>query len=190
MIGRPNLGTRVQDARLRYYGTTRTATLATIFHATDSTRWTGSGGTQEYLNSGVKIASYHYAIVRDGTIYRAVDARVRAYHAGVRCTRDPSGLGLIAGESVNATTIGIAFVTLNSRRGLITPKMLESALWLGMVIAERFSYAPERAWMHREVAPTWKSDVVPELLDADHWRSLLASDVWPTIISTHPTHHV
>jgi N-acetyl-anhydromuramyl-L-alanine amidase AmpD len=187
MLGRPNLQARLRaDDDARFHGGARTVTLGCIWHATDSARWYGPGGTREYLNSGEKKAGYNYVILSDGAIVRFTPRDTIAYHAGVRCTWEPPGAGLIVNESVNGRTLGIAFVIPNRRGTAITAAALESALWLGSVMQDRYGYAAGMNLMHREVAPTWKSDVLPEILSAEHWRSLLASSSWPSSITPFP----
>ena len=190
IAGRPNLHARiVVRPSLRYHGGPRPLTLGAVWHETDSTRWTGSGGTEEYLNSGQKEASYHYAITFDGTIYRVVDPDLIGYHAGVKCTAGPPAWRERSGvltESVNGRTLGIAWVNRVARGHPLTAKQLESGLWLGTVMQQRYGYPPAMNCAHREVAPAWKSDPLAEHLDMEHWRQLLGSAEWPDAIAPRP----
>lgn len=194
MINRPSyqhLVTVQDDARYFGSGWPLGTPIGIVWHATDSTRWLGSGGTHEYLNSGEKEASYHYAIEDDGRIFRFVNPKKnRAWHAGKL-----AGVGihnsdwkqLVRGQSGNSLTIGIAFVAMNNRKdGKLTKAQLTSGLWLGTVMMETYRIAPELNVMHRELCPTWKSDVMPENLSADWWRHQLSLPTWPTEVTAFP----
>lgn len=183
MIGRPNLQGRVKhDDNARFHGSLRASKpLGAIWHETDSEAWYGAGGTLEYLNSGIKKASYSYVILADGTIVRFTPDGFVAWHAGTHITAGPIALRI--GSSVNGYTVGVCWVNRVARGHPLTDLQLESGLWLGTVLQERFGYSPAMNFGHREVAPTWKSDPLAEHLDMNHWRRLLALPEWPSAVT-------
>lgn len=194
MINRPNLQDRVKaDHSARYHGPEPTGPiLGALVHETDSERWYGSGGTEEYLNSGAKKASYTYVILDDGTIVRHVPKGHIAYHAGVWCIKEFGlpGKEWIRGQgrsgSVNGRTIGISWVNRIARNYPLSEKQLESGLWLCSVMMEKHGFGALQVRGHREVCPTWKSDPMTEHLDLDHFRKMLGGPIWPEKITAFP----
>lgn len=202
MIGRPALQSRVTRADdARYQGGTRTSKVtACIWHATAGDTATGARGWMDRLDTVVeggrttfkplppsKRASYHYVIDKDGRIIRTVHTDIIANHAGASSY---PGLRALRG-SLNHCTIGVSFANDNGSDDNpddddLTEEQLCSGLWLGSVLMETFGYPPEMNLQHREVSPGRKPDIAPHILDADHWRTLLGSRVWPTDIVACP----
>lgn len=57
--------------------------------------------TIEYLRKPLVMASYHYIVERDGTVYKCVPASKKAWHCGV--SSGPNG------KDVNRYSVGVAF---------------------------------------------------------------------------------
>lgn len=82
----------------------RTRTITTIvLHGTAGKSATSS---INWLKRVTTLASYHYIIERDGTVYKCVPTSRQAWHAGR--SRGPSG------KSVNTYSIGIAFANMEN----------------------------------------------------------------------------
>jgi len=121
---------------------------AIIIHSTYNTLSVDSFSVDSVLkqfeNCGV---SSHYLIDRNGIIYRLVNEKNIAYHAGVSSLPD----GRV---NVNSTSIGIEIITtLNTSP---TEKQYESAAALVKDIKTR--YAIKYIKGHNEIAPERKTD--------------------------------
>jgi N-acetylmuramoyl-L-alanine amidase len=142
--------------------------LYLIFHDTEGESALSS---IHYLNTTTeKVASYHYVIERNGTIYRMVDSSSVAWHAGDSAWPSPAyfppGNG---GSSLNRVSIGIAWANRGNGEPL-TPQQLESGLWLTTV----FPGVPlERIRGHYEVSPGRKFDPA-KTMNMDDWRAMVA----------------
>ena len=193
MNGAPALQSRVQhldDAR--YHGGTREHPVrGIVWHCTAGDTVNGARSWLDRLDRspegkpvpipGAKRASYHYLIGKDGAIVRTVHPEMVAYHAGLSAW---PGLSLPGVNTVNPTTIGIAFANddgsdENPADDPLTAAQLESGLWLGAVLMAQYGIVADLNRGHREVSPHRKVDPLPRILDMDHWRALLASPVWP-----------
>lgn len=176
-MNRPNLQSRVVALdNAKDHGKWRLLPpRATIWHETDGGT---AKSTMDFLNSIAKEASYHYIIERDGTIYRFLDPGFIGWHAGKKAfSTNPEVQSLIRGEGVNNFTIGVSFANMVFGEKL-TYKQLESGLWLGQVLQQRYDYPARMNFGHKEVVEKgYKSD--PHELDMDRWRELLGMSEWP-----------
>lgn len=200
MNDRPHLQYRVtQYDDARYHGGTRRGSpRGIIWHATAGDTVDGARSWLDRLDKGPegklvpiprdKRASYNYLIGKDGRIFRTVHPDVIADHAGLSSWK---GLSLTGVNTLNPVTIGIAFANdngtdRNPEDDDLTPAQLESGLWLGSVMAERYDIRPEFQLSHREVSPGRKFDPLARILDMDHWRALMAAASWPATLQAHP----
>jgi len=115
--------------------------------------------------------SAHYLIDEDGTVFRLVDERRRAWHAGVACWR--------GARDVNDRSIGIELVNPGHEfgyRAFPEPQML-SLRGLARDILGRHAIPPRNVVGHSDVAPTRKQDP-GELFD---WARLARWGIglWP-----------
>jgi len=103
--------------------------------------------------------SSHYLVddrTDDFTIYRLVDERRRAWHAGVSCWKNNCGL--------NASSVGIEIVNPGMRDGVFVPfppGQIDRVLALSRDIIERHQIRAERVLGHNEISPGWKEDPGP-----------------------------
>lgn len=167
---------RLDNARYKGAERPRSAVNLLTMHATASGRRSKALGIISWMNGPIDPrgirgptgpVSYHYLIDRDGTIYRMLEPKFTAYHAGVSAWPNaPRGR-----ESVNPRAIGVAFVNDNLTEEL-TALQLESAEWLCRVLMRQYNISASQVVSHREVAPGRKTD--PITLDMHKWRSRLA----------------
>ncbi len=149
----------------RHYGKVRTlaAVNLIVLHATASGRMQTGRNVIGWMNSQPNPISYHYVIEKDGTMLRMTDPLKIAFHAGVSAwPGKPSGR-----MSVNARSIGIAFVNDNVAEMLTEPQ-LESGEWLCRTWMGKLGVGPSAIVAHREVAPGRKTD--PVTLPMGAWR--------------------
>jgi N-acetylmuramoyl-L-alanine amidase len=116
--------------------------------------------------------SAHYMIDEDGHVFRLVDERERAWHAGVASWRGAGG--------INARSIGIELVNPGHEFGYRPfPKAQMAALieLAGDILARHPGIPPRNVVGHSDVAPTRKMDP-GELFD---WRMLADYGIglWP-----------
>lgn len=106
--------------------------------------------------------SYHYLIGRDGKLFRLVDEKYKAWHAG-----RSSWHGREVGVSVNPIAIGIALT------GDGTEPYTDAQYWtLADLLADlmaRYRIPPSDVRGHDEVAPGRKTDPYP----CFEWRRVL-----------------
>lgn len=115
--------------------------------------------------------SAHYMIAEDGAVWRLVDEKRRAWHAGV---------SFWAGDTdINDRSIGIELVNPGHERGYqpfpeVQMTVLET---LAKQIVERHGIPPHRVLGHSDIAPDRKQDP-GELFD---WQRLakIGIGVWP-----------
>jgi N-acetylmuramoyl-L-alanine amidase len=96
--------------------------------------------------------SAHYVIDEDGTVWRLVEERRRAWHAGVSFWQGT--------ENVNAASIGIELVNPGHEWGYRSfPEAQMAALeTLGRALLQRHPIPPDRVVGHSDVAPLRKQD--------------------------------
>ncbi|HSO41820.1 MAG TPA: N-acetylmuramoyl-L-alanine amidase [Rhodospirillales bacterium] len=116
--------------------------------------------------------SAHYLVGEDGRVFRLVEERERAWHAGVASWRGAS--------DINARSIGIELVNPGHEFGYRPfPKAQMAALieLAGDILARHPEIPPRNVVAHSDVAPTRKMDP-GELFD---WRLLAEYGIglWP-----------
>ena len=115
--------------------------------------------------------SAHYVIGEDGTLWRLVDERLRAWHAGTAYWR--------GARDVNARSIGIELVNPGHEFGFrpVPEVQIEALINLAKVLLTRHPIPPERVLGHSDVAPARKTDP-GELFD---WARLARAGIglWP-----------
>lgn len=115
--------------------------------------------------------SAHYMIDEDGTVYRLVDEKSRAWHAGVSSWRGDT--------DVNSRSLGIELVNPGHEFGYrrFTEAQMAQVAALGSEIVLRHCIPEEQVLGHSDVAPERKQDP-GELFD---WAALSAAGVglWP-----------
>ena len=123
----------------------RNAVVTTVvLHAT-------AGGTAEssikWLQNPLVLASYHYIIERDGTVFKCVPLSKKAWHAGISNGPD--------GRNVNAYSVGIAFANKNDGE----PVTFEQTLSAQVLIDGLWEQFPKLAYIttHRLITSR-KSD--------------------------------
>lgn len=125
------------------------------------------------LRDPVARVSSHYVVDEDGAVWRLVDERQRAWHAGVSCWRGHTTL--------NDRSVGIEIVNPGHEWGYRPFPALQMAavceLCLG--ILGRHPIPPRNVVGHSDVAPDRKEDP-GELFD---WPGLAANGVglWPAL---------
>lgn len=168
----PSLQNRVVHLdSARYHGGLRTRPVTLlVLHCTaggsaqSSIRWLNRPGA-------TGVASYHYVIDRDGTIYRMLPTDKVAYHAGDSWfPAEPTKMR--QEKTVNGFSIGIAWANRNDGERL-TEKQIESAEWLCRLFMQRYKIPPSRVVGHNEVSPRRKTDPAPAVSMA-HWRARLS----------------
>lgn len=108
-------------------------------------------GTLSWLQAPHSKVSYHYLVGRDGTVYRIVPEDRKAWHAG-----ESFWQGYRVGNSVNATSIGVAFANDGEE-----PYELEQYRAGGELVAEiceRHGIPAHLIRGHYEVSPGRKTD--------------------------------
>jgi N-acetylmuramoyl-L-alanine amidase len=108
--------------------------------------------------------SYHILIGRDGTVYRFVDPKHMAYHAGVSEFKGR--------KFCNQFSIGVAFANRHDGTEMLTGAQIEAGK---KVMAELITAWPIRhITTHAEIAPGRKTDPlkIPNFYLAD-WQALL-----------------
>lgn len=116
--------------------------------------------------------SAHYLIDEDGTCYRLVDERARAWHAGVASWRGAT--------DINARSIGIELVNPGHEFGYrpFPAAQIDVLIALSKSIMERHDIPSSRVLAHSDVAPGRKEDP-GELFD---WQALAECGIgiWPS----------
>lgn len=113
--------------------------------------------------------SAHYLVARDGRVFRLVDERRRAWHAGVSCW---------AGErDVNGRSIGIELENPGNRA--YPKKQIQALVLLARGILKRHRIPKHRVLGHSDVAPRRKIDPGEKF----PWRALAKAGVgyWPEL---------
>lgn len=114
-----------------------------------STAGASALSTIAWLRKPTVMASYHYIIERDGTIFKCVATSRRAWHAGLSL-----GWG---GKNCNDYTLGIAFANMNNGQEQVTKAQEESAAWLIKELQKAISTITHIS-THRLVSPGRKND--------------------------------
>lgn len=123
-----------------------------VIHADAGQTEEGTLSWLEHPDSGV---SYHWLVGRDGKVYRIVPEAEKAWHAG-----ESSWPGMTVGNSVNPTSIGVAFA--NSGTEQYPDVQLEAGAELVAGIMRRHSIGIELIRGHNEVSPNRKTDPYPQ----------------------------
>lgn len=141
-------------------------------------------GSINYLNTTAdKVASYHYVIDRNGTIYRMCVPERVAYHAGDSAFPNPKvGDGTEdcrpnGGKSVNAISLGICWANDDSER--LTAEQVTSGLWLAKVYIARYEIPVSLNLGHKEVSPGRKIDPSAIGFLMDDWREKITVYMQP-----------
>jgi N-acetylmuramoyl-L-alanine amidase len=119
--------------------------------------------------------SSHYLVDTNGDVYRLVDERRVAWHAGLSWWRDA--------RSLNATSIGIEIVNLDGNQYAYPPAQQAAVIALCReVIARHPAIEPRNVVAHSDIAPQRKND--PGTLF--FWRALAAAGVglWSDVIAS------
>lgn len=129
------------------------------------------GALARLCDPGVDVSA-HYLVGEDGHVFRLVDEKERAWHAGVAFWRGAA--------DINARSIGIELVNPGHEFGYRPfPKAQMAALieLAGDILARRPEIPPRNVVAHSDVAPTRKMDP-GELFD---WRLLAEYGIglWP-----------
>jgi N-acetylmuramoyl-L-alanine amidase len=131
---------------------------------------TGAEALARLCDPQAKVSA-HYLVEEDGAIYRLVEERCRAWHAGVSSWQ---------GEGdINARSIGIEIVNPGHEFGYrsFPPEQMASVKRLCLDILARHPIPAARVLGHSDVAPLRKEDP-GEFFD---WRGLATAGVglWP-----------
>lgn len=96
--------------------------------------------------------SCHYVISQGGVVYRLVDEKKRAWHAGVSCWRGK--------EAVNDFSIGIELVNPNhlQRENIFTDKQMRVLINLLHDLILKYNIQPQNIVAHSDIAPMRKDD--------------------------------
>lgn len=106
-------------------------------------------GTLSWLANPESRVSYHYLVGRDGAVYRCVQDRRRAWHAGKSAFEGR--------ENVNDFSLGVSFS--NSQKGeSFPPAQVTAGAALVAVLCERHGIMAERITTHAAVSPGRKVD--------------------------------
>lgn len=107
--------------------------------------------------------SYHVLIGRDGTVYRFVDPKHQAYHAGISSFKGR--------QFVNQFSIGVAFANRHDGTEPMTPAQKDAGI---KVVAELVkAHGIQHITTHAAIAPTRKTDPlkIPNFLLSE-WTGL------------------
>lgn len=115
--------------------------------------------------------SAHYVIEEDGTVWRLVDEKARAWHAGISAWR---------GETdINGRSVGIELVNPGHELGYrpFPGAQIEALIGLAKRVLARHPIPPRNVVGHADIAPVRKMDP-GELFD---WPRLAAAGIglWP-----------
>jgi N-acetylmuramoyl-L-alanine amidase len=125
------------------------------------------------LLQGAREASAHYVVDEDGSIYRLVDEKDRAWHAGVSCWEGE--------EDVNSASIGIEIQNPGHQNGYRTfpEKQIGAVTDLCREIIARHGIKPYHVLAHSDIAPARKKD--PGELFPWKELSLQGIGLWPAV---------
>jgi N-acetylmuramoyl-L-alanine amidase len=139
-----------------------------LLHYTDMT---SAEAALERLTDGAARVSAHYCIDEDGTVYRLVPEKRRAWHAGASCWA--------GARDINGRSIGIELVNPGHSCGYrpFPEAQMRALETLAKAIVGRHRIPSHRVLGHSDVAPARKIDP-GELFD---WRRLARAGIgiWP-----------
>lgn len=141
-----------------------------IVHATAASTF---GSTRSWFASPSSRVSAHYTIDRDGTIYRHVDERLEAWHAGASYWRGRSNL--------NRYSIGIELVNRNDGRDAYAEPQFAALVALSRDIRRRHPIPLYNVVRHLDVSPGRKTD--PRGLDWERFIAELQVDEPTPVVS-------
>ncbi len=126
----------------------------------------GSAAIERLCDPAAKVSS-HYVVEEDGRIFKLVEERDRAWHAGVSAWRGLANL--------NAHSVGIEIINPGHEFGYraFPAVQMESVLKLSQSVIARHGIAARNVVGHSDIAPTRKIDP-GELFD---WEALAAGGV-------------
>lgn len=116
---------------------------------------------------GESKVSYHAIVDRDGTVYHLVDAKKRAWHAGVSEYRGK--------KDVNNFSIGISFGNDNAGEKYTDDQYRVGAAVVAEWIRRFPTISLERITTHAEIAPGRKTD--PIGFDVVRFKTLVAVEM-------------
>src|SRR5215510_8733173 len=142
-----------------------------LLHYTDML--SAEAALQRMTDAAARVSA-HYCIDEDGTVYRLVPEKRRAWHAGISSW---------AGErDINALSIGIELVNPGHTFGYrpFAEAQMQSLEMLAKEIMSRHPIPAHRVLGHSDVAPARKIDP-GELFD---WRRLARAGIglWPEVL--------
>ena len=131
---------------------------------------TAAAALDRLTDPGARVSA-HYVVEEDGTVWRLVDERARAWHAGISAWR---------GETdINGRSVGIELVNPGHEFGYrpFPDAQMEAVIELAKGILERHPIPPRNVVGHADIAPSRKTDP-GELFD---WPRLAAAGIglWP-----------
>lgn len=136
--------------------------------------YTGMSSAQaalDHLRDPLAKVSAHYVIDEDGTVYRLVEERYRAWHAGVSFWQGASHL--------NNRSIGIELVNPGHKLGYhpFPAAQMQALECLATGILQRYPISARRVLGHADIAPQRRQDP-GEFLD---WARLARAGIglWP-----------
>ena len=131
---------------------------------------TAAAALDRLTDPGARVSA-HYVIEEDGTVWRLVDEKARAWHAGISAWR---------GETdINGRSVGIELVNPGHEFGYrpFPGAQIEALIELAKRVLARHPIPPRNVVGHADVAPARKMDP-GELFD---WPRLAAAGIglWP-----------
>ena len=119
-----------------------------------------------YLTDSKKKVSSHYLISQKGILYKLVDERFRAWHAGQSFWQD-----II---DINSISIGIELdYSPNGLNNIFTKKMISSLKTLILKIQKKYKINKNNILAHSDIAPFRKKDPGRHF----PWQSLSSSNI-------------
>lgn len=131
---------------------------------------TAAAALDRLTDPGARVSA-HYVVEEDGTVWRLVDEKARAWHAGISAWR---------GETeINGRSVGIELVNPGHEFGYrpFPGAQIDALIGLAKSILARHPIPPRNVVGHADVAPARKMDP-GELFD---WPRLAAAGIglWP-----------
>jgi hypothetical protein len=136
------------DTKSPNYSSDRIDTSILVIHATAGTN---SLSWLCYKNPiAARRVSAHYLIRKDGYIYRMVDEKYVAWHAGISNWNGKT--------NINRYSIGIELENLNTGKDPYPDAQVKACTWLGVDICNRHNIAPANVVAHYDISPGRKTD--------------------------------